>query len=284
MSLDNRDYMKDRSGGGVGGPATWSVITWLLVINIGVYVLNNLILFNPDRDLFGLSLGALQSFRVWTPLTYQFVHGSLWHLLANMLGLFFLGRMLLSLVRPSQVLWIYLLGGFAGGALQLIWNAIFGDAIIIGASGSVLAIVFALATLIPYQRIQLLLFFILPISLTLRQVAWISIAANVLTLILGLSAGGAEVAVMAHFGGMLWGWLHIRFRFHEEAPVRIIRSQRQGPRPDKKPRPKKPYVNSDVDAILDKINAEGFQSLTPEERRILDRRSNDLSRRIEREN
>lgn len=282
MSLDNRDYMKDRSGSfRSGGPATWNVVIWLLVINCAVFVLNNLLLYNPNRDIFGLSLGALKSLRLWTPLTYQFVHASPWHLIANMFGLFFLGRMLLSLVRPSQIVWIYLLGGFAGGALQLVWNAAFGDAIVIGASASVLAIVIAVATLIPYERIRLLLFFVLPINLTLRQVAWLILAGNVLTLLFGVSSSSEQVAVMAHFGGMLWGWVHIRFGFHTNPPVRVIL-------PEKKPkaaprRPKGPFVRSDVDAILDKINEQGFQSLTPEERKVLDRSSKDLSRRVERD-
>lgn len=288
MSLDNRDYMKDEAARyrGGGGPANWSVIAWLLAINVAVFVLNNLLFYNPERDVFGLSLGALESFRLWTPLTYQFVHASPWHLLANMLGLFFLGRMLLSLIPSRQVLWIYLIGGFVGGALQLAWNAIFGDAIIIGASGSVLAIVIALAMLVPYQRIQLLLFFIIPVSLSLRQVAWLVIGVNVLTLIFGFSSGGAEIAVMAHFGGILWGWLHIRLGLHENPSFRILprvpKPARASRPPARTPR-KSPFVAKDVDAILDKINAEGFQSLTDEERRTLEKSSEDLTRRIERD-
>jgi len=300
MSIYSRDYMKDEDRyRRAGGPATWSIVIWLIVINVAVYLLNNLLFFDPRRDLFGLSLEALKSFRLWTPLTYQFIHASLWHLLANLLGLFFLGRMLLELVPSRHVLRIYLTGGFAGGALQLGWNAVFGpDASIVGASGSVLAITLAVATLIPHRRIQLLLFFIIPVSLTMRQVAWILIGINALSLVLGLvTSGGDGIAVMAHFGGILLGWAYIRFGWHDDKPavrkksapskrkgafgVRILRDGEEEIYPGEDSGKKKPFVTSDVDAILDKINEHGFQSLTVEERQILEQSSRKLSRRID---
>ncbi len=298
MSIHSRDYMRDeprRPSG--GGPSTWSVVTRLVLLNVAVYVVNNLVFFDPRRDFLGLSLEALKSFRVWTPLTYQFVHANLWHLVANLIGLFFLGRMLLQLVPPRQVVAIYLLGGLAGGVLQLAWNAAFGpDAIIVGASGSVLAIAFALVTLVPYQRIQLLLFFLLPVNLTMRQLGWILIGLNAALLLFGNDpAGGERVAVMAHFGGILWGWAHIRFGWHQRQvsvspPSRtrrapIVREQRAS-RPSPPPegpggKARKRFVASDVDAILDKINEQGFQSLTDEERRVLEQSSRRLSRRLD---
>ena len=297
MSIHSRDYMR---GEDRRVPSGWSVVIWLIVINASTYLLNNLIFYSPQRDIFALSLDALKSLRVWTPLTYQFVHANLWHLLGNMLGLFFLGRMLLDMAGPRQVLRIYLLGGLAGGVLQLAYNALFGpDALIIGASASVLAIVIAVCTLVPYQRIQLLLFFIIPISLTLKQVALIIIASNFLTLLFSFSTqGGNGIAVMAHFGGILFGWAFIRLGFHDTRPVpakprrdssfkerfgiRIIRDS--DPKSDvSTPPKKKPFVTSDVDAILDKINELGFQSLTDDERLTLEKSSRKLSRRVDRD-
>ena len=309
MSIYDRDYIRNEDPRGSGaGPKTWSAVVWLVVINVAVFLLNNLFFYSKDRDVFGLSVEALESFRFWTPLTYQFVHSSPWHLLGNMLGLFFLGRMLLELTGPRQVLRIYLLGGFAGGGLQLLYNAIFGpDAAIIGASASVLAIVIAVATLIPYRSIQMLLFFIIPVTLTLKQVAYLIVAINVLTFIFSFGpqeVGGRDgIAVMAHFGGMLLGWAFIRFGFHQTSvPSRPGRSQgarkplkdrfgirviRDGDSPDPDVQgndtPKrKPFVTSDVDAILDKINEHGFQSLSDDERRTLEQSSRKLSKRIDR--
>jgi membrane associated rhomboid family serine protease len=300
MSTYDREYMRDESRRAPAGPSTWSVVIWLVVVNVGAYLLNNLFFYNPSREWFGLSIEALASGRVWTLLTYQFIHANLWHLIANLLGLFFLGRLLLSLIPSHHVVRLYLIGGLVGGAFQLAWNAVFTDAIIIGASGSVLAIVIAATTLVPYQRIQMLLFFIIPVTLTMRQVAWILVAVNALTLLFGISTSNEDgVAVMAHFGGMFFGWLYITRGWHqvgEKSPrkkrsgfgVRILKDEAKPGTPPRKsekagPVKKAPFVTSDVDAILDKINEQGFQSLTEEEHRILRERSGEISRRIDRE-
>ena len=295
MSIYNRDYMRDDERyRRATGPATWGVVIWLIVINAAVYLVNDLLFFNPKRDWFGLSLEALASLRLWTPVTYQFVHANLWHLLANLVGLFFLGRLLLQLIPSRHVLRIYLLGGLVGGALQLGWNAVFGDATIIGASASVLAITFAAVTLVPYQRVTLLLFFVIPVNLSMRQIGWIILAGNALMLFFNFEPSGKNaVAVMAHFGGILLGWAYIRLRWHEDRPaLRPAKASRKG-RSERRPAagrtetPSKerrgPFVTSDVDAILDKINEHGFQSLTPEERKLLEDSSQQLSRRIDRD-
>jgi len=306
MSIYDREYIRqDDHRPRTGGPSTWSVVVWMLVINVAVFVLNNLLFYSPNRDLFGLSIRALESFRIWTPLTYQFVHASPWHLLGNMLGLFFLGRMLLEMTGPRQVLRLYLLGGLGGGILQLLYNGTIGpDATIIGASASVLAIVFAVATLIPQRSITMLLFFVIPVTLTMKQVAYLIIAMNAFTLFIAFGATGNGVAVMAHFGGMLTGWAFIRYGFHHPKKSSVSRSAKA--RPSKKKGfgirvirdanevaaesgsgdstsdRRKPFVTSDVDAILDKINEHGFQSLSDAERQVLEQSSRKLSDRIDR--
>lgn len=305
MSIYDRDYIRENNFRRRGGPSKWSVVTWLLVANVAVFVLNNLFFYDPNRNVFGLSLHALASFRLWTPLTYQFVHASPWHLLGNMLGLFFLGRMLLEMTPPRQVLRLYLLGGLGGGILQLLYNGIVGpDAIIIGASASVLAIVIAVATLIPHRSITLLLFFVIPVTLTMKQVAYLIIAINALTLLFSIGASGDGVAVMAHFGGMLTGWAFIHYGFHrprrtggrprtKKGPVqkrgfgiRVIRNAGEAPLSpgsvECDTETRRPFVTSDVDAILDKINENGFHSLTDAERQILEQSSRKLSERIDR--
>ncbi|HRQ88134.1 MAG TPA: rhomboid family intramembrane serine protease, partial [Bacteroidia bacterium] len=295
----SRDYMReDAPFRRSGGPRTWSVVTWLVAINVAVFLLN-LLFPNSKHELFGLSIESLKSGRIWTLVTYQFIHVSFFHLLANLLGLFFLGRMLLELTGPRQVVSLYLLGGIAGGLLQLGWNAFFGDANIVGASASVMAIIFAVATLIPFRSIQLLIFFILPVNLTLRQMAWLLVAMNAVTLLLGFKAspGGDGIAVMAHFGGMLWGWAYITLGWHQRSTIPPKPHRRAGRRfgirilkDGEEPRTgrseeakRRPFVTQDVDAILDKINEQGFQSLTEEERRVLEESSQQLSRRIDRE-
>jgi membrane associated rhomboid family serine protease len=303
MSIYNRDYMRDdrRPRGNFTGPSSWTVVGWLMAINIGAYALQ--MFLTKGEDLLGLSFGSLQLGRWWTPLTYQFAHANLWHLLGNMLGLFFLGRMLYDLVRSRAFLQIYLGGAFLGGACQLLYSSFSGsDGTIIGASGAVMAIIAALATLVPHQSIQLLVFFVLPVKLTMRHLALLSILVNFVTLAFELmspSASSQGTAVFAHFGGMIFGWFHVRFLYRGLLPqsrtrregksffgIRILRDEdgtNAATQPKPKAKKKTPFVAQDVDAILDKINAEGFQSLTDEERQILERGSQRLAKRIDRD-
>jgi membrane associated rhomboid family serine protease len=289
MSIYNRDYMREGSGPQkLGTPSSWNVVSWLLAINTAVF-LATLLSVGRLADFLGLSVQSLTSFYLWTPITYQFTHAGVLHFIGNMIGLFFLGRLLMGIIGPRQTLRIYLLGGLVGGFVQVLYNLLVGpDGNIIGASASVLAILAATATLVPHQSFQLLLFFIIPINMTLRTMAFLVIGMDVITLILTVTGQAVGIAVFAHFGGMLFGWLWIRNGWFERSSrprktkkrkgllgVRILRDEEEATNA------KKPFVTNDVDAILDKINEKGFQSLTEEERKKLERSSNHLSRRLD---
>ncbi|MDF1824029.1 MAG: rhomboid family intramembrane serine protease [Verrucomicrobiales bacterium] len=289
MSIYSRDYMRDGSQQRPGSPSTWNVVTWLLVINLAVFLIN-LISAGRIGEYLGLSWRALSAFRIWTPLTYQFTHLGLLHLAGNMLGLFFLGRLLMGIIGPAKLVRVYLLGGLLGGFLQIAFQLALGiDANIIGASGAVLAILAATAALLPHQKFQLLIFFVLPISMTLRTLLWISIGVNLVSLIMSLTGQGGGIAVMAHFGGMLFGWAYIKYWFNgtstrpagKRFPIRILKdSDSPGKIRKKREKKKKAFVSTDVDAILDKINEKGFQSLTDEEKQQLEKSSERLSKRV----
>ena len=276
--------MRDGSQQRPGSPSTWNVVTWLLVINGAVFLIN-LISVDKIGDYLGLSWQALTSFRIWTPVTYQFTHFGLFHFAGNMLGLFFLGRLLMGIIGPRMLVRVYLLGGLVGGFIQVAFQLLVGvDANIIGASGAVLAILAATATILPHQKFNLLLFFVIPISMTLRTLLWISIGVNVVSLIMSLTGQGGGIAVMAHFGGILFGWAYIKYFYDgsedrpkkKRFPIRILKDSDASPSPKKK---KKAFVSTDVDAILDKINEKGFQSLNEEEKNLLEKSSERLSKR-----
>ncbi|MAS92648.1 MAG: hypothetical protein CMO55_05570 [Verrucomicrobiales bacterium] len=310
MSIYSRDYMREkRPGGGVPGPGSWSPVTWLIVINATIFVIG-LFMGNGGRALlnnyFALSLESLAQFKVWTILTHEFLHGSAAHLFFNMLGLFFLGRVLLQLIGKKYFLTVYLVGGMVGGVFQVLYNAIFGDAYCLGASGSVYATILAVGTLIPHQRFQIFPF---PITITIRQFVIFLIIVTGISLVIDMvqpqSSDG--IATMAHIGGMVFGWAYIKFwlpsanermrqqvkpkkksSLKEKFGIRIIRDAEvvdtKKPKREKKEKKQKPFVTQDVDAILDKINAEGFHSLTDEEKRVLEKSSQRLSKRIDRDN
>tara|TARA_R110000850_G_scaffold85453_9_gene183734 strand:+ start:1156 stop:2070 length:915 start_codon:yes stop_codon:yes gene_type:complete len=303
MSIYSRDYMRDgKSSGGMGSPKNWSAVTWLLVINAAVFIIQHVLFYSPARNVLALSVSSVKSLWLWTFLTYQFSHGNLWHFLGNSLGLFFVGRFLLQMIGSRHFVRIYLLGGFLGGILELVSCLVFRvDAPILGASGSVLAIVFALAAMIPDQKFQMLL---LPVQLTIKHFAIIILVINALGFLMSLATvnqSGERTAYMAHFGGMLLGWAYIKHWYprakepstgrqrkksiKKKFGIRIIRdAQASASAPTEEGAgKKKPFVTSDVDAILDKINSDGFQSLTEEERKLLDKSSKSLSKRIDRD-
>lgn len=310
MSIYNREYMRENPGGpSPGHPSRWSVITWLIVINCSAYLLSLLIDVPPKEPMaesLSLSLSGLASFKIWTLFTYQFIHGHLLHVAGNMLILFFIGRLLLQMVSPRQFLEIYVAGAIFGGVSQLLFNlATREDGLIMGASGAVMAVLLALATLIPNQSLTFLLFFIFPIKMKMKQIVMIVIIIDVLGLIFGFFASRdgtgsrSVIAHFAHFGGMLTGWAYIKFWFtrFKGAPMSRKRSQTlkerfgirrikdariidQGHKHSASPAP---FVSADVDAILDKINEKGFQSLTKEEQKLLEKSSSRLSKRLDKD-
>lgn len=341
MSIYSRDYMRDGRGpSGKSGPSSWSVVTWLLLVNIAVYLLQNTVFYDPasrGKNVLELTPEGLLSGHVWQLLSYQFAHANTFHLLANCVGLFFLGRLLLQLVSGRHVLALYFLGGLVGGLAQALLGAALGWANpVVGASASVYAIVFAVATLIPRQAFTFLLFFFLPVRLTMKRLAIVLIVIDGTRMIFQLFAsapaspgGGHGIAVFAHLGGAAAGWLYVRFlleslrkrgsRSRSRRPlrrrgsrtarsaragtpasagrgrkfgIRIVKGNESPPEPSphsaatgrepaSPPQERRnPFVDADVDAILDKISEEGMQSLSPEERRVLEQRSQKLARKL----
>jgi len=292
------------------GSSSWSMVSRLLVINVVIHLLLNTVLDNQREyllnSLAGLSRQGLVSGKVFQLITYQFIHGSHIHLIFNMIGLYFIGKMVQQLLGGKHVLWIYLLGGMMGGIAQVLFDLAIGEQnLIIGASGSVMALLLAVATLIPRQSIYLLLFFVIPIKMTMWKAAALVIIFDVVTLIYQLGPGASsavpKIAVFAHSGGMLLGWLYIKYilpfakrrnRDHRRSDslkkkfgIRVIKDAevndaREGSFSSSR-ESKKPFVSADVDAILDKISAEGMQSLTPKERKVLERSSKKLGKKID---
>ncbi len=164
---------------------------------------------------FGLSPSLLLHGFVWQPLTYLFLHAAWWHLLCNMLGLWFVGSSVERVTDSRTVLKIFFIGGFfaAFGWLAYVF-AVNGDAreLCVGASGGVCALLGAFSALFATRKIYLLVFFVLPIKIKGRWLVWIVLAG---TLAEGYFLRG-QVAFTAHFTGCLVGWLYglyIRKRF-----------------------------------------------------------------------
>lgn len=290
-------YEPARNGGG-------SVMTWLLSGIIAGFILQNVFLrwFNAGAFFdgnFALSPYAIATGKVWTLLTYGFLHDprNLLHILANVLAIYFLGRELLPLLGARRFVGVYLAMVLTGGLFWLAANWA-NAGMVIGASAAACGLLIIYAGFYPHRPITFLLFFILPVTLKPKHVAitllLLDLAGFAFYEILG-AASPFGVAHSAHLGGMFAGWIYFRY-VHERAwPAgwRLAWPRRQARRATRSSAAELPEdesedallptshrdLRAEVDRILDKINSEGFGALTPEEKRLLDNAKDLLSRR-----
>ena len=220
--------------------------------------------------------------RPWGPLTYMFLHTDLMHLFGNMLFLFFFGSPLEARWGEREFLRFYVVSGLGGAALSML----FLPSSILGASAAVYGIMLAFAMNWPNAPIYV--FGIFPV-LAKYLVAFFGVVA-----LLGANGsaqgGGGGVAHLAHLGGLITGWLYLKADFRTgkvfEGVQRAAKKKRRmaivpGEEQDEehassaRPRTRKKVRENEelydrVDAVLDKISAEGMSSLTPAELELLD--------------
>ena len=178
--------MAYRSYRGFATISLWILLVANLLLFIAVLVRPELIF------LFGLQPAGLLE-RPWTIVTNLFIHGSIWHLVANMLTLLFLGRFLSLLIGDTRFLIVYFLGGIIGNALYMVLGSPY--SIAIGASGAVFAIGGALAVMAPKLRVYV---FPIPAPLPL----WAAVIGGFVLLSLL-----PYVAWQAHLGGLIVGFI-----------------------------------------------------------------------------
>jgi membrane associated rhomboid family serine protease len=165
-----------------------SVLWFLIALNVVIFVIT---FARPEIILFlGLTPARLAQ-QPWTIISSIFVHASIWHILFNMLALYFLGSFLIRAAGERSFLAVFLLGGLAGNLLFILLANPFTTGV--GASGGIFALAGALAVIVP--RVPVFIFFI-PIPMPL----WIAVI-----ILLGLSFLFSNIAWQAHLGGLLLG-------------------------------------------------------------------------------
>ena len=167
-----------------------NVVIFILEIVIGPYpIVQNRQVVNEVVLFLGLTPDELSQ-QPWTIISSIFVHGSVWHILFNMISLYFLGSFFIRAAGDRNFLAVFFLGGLAGNALYILLAP--PNVIGIGASGAVFALGGALAVMVP--RVPVFIFFI-PVPIPL----WVAI------LILFLFSFLPRIAWQAHLGGLLLG-------------------------------------------------------------------------------
>ena len=232
--------------------------------------------------------------RPWTLITYMFLHLEFWHILFNMLWLYWFGRIFLEYLNERQLLSTYIMGGLAGALLYILSFNIFPKfqdtyllSIALGASASVMAIIVAISYYVPNYSIHLLFFG--PV-----KIIYIAIFSIVLDIIMIRSSNSG--GHLAHLGGAIWGFYYIynlkkgndfsrifaKFSWHNLTqpfmrPKKTkFKSVYTNPRAksDEEYNYQKKQDQVKIDAILDKISKSGYESLSKAEKELLFKTSN----------
>ena len=272
-----------------------NIPTKLIYINVGVFILIRLIiivntLFQIGDANFVQYLQLPSSLRLlisrpWTIITYMFLHIDFLHILLNMLWLYWFGRIFLLFLSPRQFGGLYVTGGIFGAIFFLIaYNTfpyfvhVVGSSFLMGASASVMAIVFAISFYQKNHEINLL--FIGRIKII--YLALFALAIDLLSLVSANSGGH-----IAHIGGALFGILFaMQYQKGKDITASINRlidrlvslGKRRPPRmkvtykkqeTDEAYNMRKRRESDTLDEILDKLKQSGYQSLSSEEKRTL---------------
>jgi membrane associated rhomboid family serine protease len=283
-------------GGGTGAMTPW--VKRLLIANGAIFLLMAVGLL-PARwavETFGFSPADVVR-HPWSPITYMFLHGGFWHLFVNMLVLFFFGPPLERRWGSTAFLRYYLAAGLGGAlfsVLLLPLPIIQAEMLVIGASGAVFGLMLAFALLWPEARIYI--WGIFPM-----RAKWFVGLLALFTVYATFAGGGGNVAHWAHLGGLVTGFVYLRFwdrigsaldRLGDRLPIgggggeTVIRDVSEGGRARRDARERERTSRDtsrrsgdeddaldEVDRILDKIRDRGLDSLTPEEREFLDEMS-----------
>ncbi len=265
----------------VKGLIVANVIVYFLTITVftGAWV-TDLLAFYPTQV----------GIRWWTFFTYMFVHGGFLHLVFNMLLLYFFGPALEERMRGSGFGLYYFTCGFGGAAFSYAVGLFTPVAPFVGASGAVLGVALAFAINWPNAPIYI---FPLPMPIKVKWLVGFLVVTNVLMAGSGVESG---IAYTAHLGGLLFGFIYITseervMRRAKDAMYKQRQAQRPAP-PKRRETEKEPVGASKqkhagetrkqdsrqdtVDRVLDKISQTGIESLTPEERLLLEEESHQL--------
>ncbi len=276
-----------------------SPLNRFIVINAGVFLvfwllemlffLFGFLMVADMEELYNTFIGKLScpaSLQIllkqpWSIVTSLFIHANLWHLLMNMLMLYITGKIFLQYLDRSKFVITYFLGGIAGNLLYIaayqtfpVFESSLLSSHAVGASGSIMAIMAAIATYRPNHELNLIL-------IGRIKLIWI-VAIFVFIDMIGIPKGNAGGHI-AHLGGVLYGFASLFFydrikpvfkrekkrKIGKKRPTTSYHTSAQRPLRDEEYNALKAQEQQKLDEILDKISKNGYESLTKSEKDFL---------------
>mgnify|MGYP000930729981 FL=1 len=271
----------------------------LIYINVGVFLLYHAVLitfklFNSS-GIFLLPFLAMPAdglqllYHFWTPVTYMFMHEGFLHLFFNMLCLYWFGKIFLMYYSEKQLTGLYLVGGWVAGLFYFLSFNIFpyfdaevSQSLLLGASGSIMAIIVASAVASPNLEMRILFLG----GIKLKYIALVAI----LTSFFGITSNNAGGEI-AHLGGALTGYLFVvslrkgkditkwlnrlldnfvNLFSRKKLKVKKTKySTSYRKMTDEEFNMEKSRRMQEIDRILDKIKTSGYDSLSAEEKKRL---------------
>ena len=245
----------------------------LVSVNFGIFLLQTIArtegMFFP---LFGLVPKLVWSeFMLWQPFTYLFFHGGIWHVLINMFVLWMFGSELERLWGKKHFLKFYFVTGVGAGLVTMIFG-LNSMTPIVGASGAVYGVLLAYGLTYPNRTVYL--YGIIPI-----KSLWFVIGIGVIAFMSSFD-NVSQISHLTHLSGMMIGYLMLKrpVRFNDLWFTIRKRTLEYKIKHEEKRVSQHQAIEREIDRILDKINREGFDSLTEEEHDRLYKGSQSLSR------
>lgn len=280
-------------------------ITRLIIINVAVFLIISIL-----RILLFLTGGSASTFvnfvidnislplslqgiihKPWTLITYMFTHIEIFHILWNLITLYWFGQILSDYTSPKKIISLYLMGGVAGALITILLFSVvpvfqpYLDSPMVGASAGITAIIIAAATLVPNYRINLMFIG----SIKLIYVALFVLFIDILSVASYNNIGGN----IAHLGGALMGyvfilqykkgrdwtlwinrfldWIKNLFKISPKSKMKVAYKRGVS---DEDYNYNKKVTQEQIDIILDKISKSGYESLSKAEKEILFKASN----------
>ncbi len=277
---------------------TGDVITKLIFWNIALFAIPYIIF--GILQLSGISVGwtnfiSLSSnvadllWKPWSLISYAFFHAGIFHILFNMVMLHFSGRLFVTFFTQKQLLSLYFVGAIFAGIVYIISYSLFPalskiNAELVGASGAVMAILFAVAAHAPMMQLRLLIIG----NVKLWHIAIVILIIDLVQLSASNTGGH-----LAHLGGALFGYLYVlqlkkgnditlwfsksidkaTDLFQNKPPKTRFKTVHKNVSPTVKSGSSRIVTKSktqqQIDEILDKISKSGYDSLTAEEKEFL---------------